>query len=459
MPLINLQGEREATTQDSEEYGKKVIEILNLRGYALEHDSNFEGTFEDKIFKNPKLDGDIKTIVEIKNTTLSLSDQNFLRELGQYAKIYQKKEFNFIIYARELTNITKWKKIFDIVKQDEKDINQLFEKVLKQDGFEKLDNIKFVEFINRTKVYQVSYSKLIQKIEELKQGNIFGPEPDYLKEEENLEYKKESIESNLYFVKSYPKHVFRCKFRTRLEIKNFWRNPRADTFVERGGYLYSIREFSSKIIKLFCDESTIEKVEWSQIQTWDDYNVFLGRLIKSQIILKAYDEKFYFDRNKKIIYKPHIDLKTEKFKVKLQSEKTRYLTRVFNKKDKTINFVLHRAIKFDIIKVGKDCFAVFNNFRVFSLDGKHIIIGDHAKRLNDKFLPLRAYNNTERSKLHFLVKAIGLTKYNILDTNQFFFESCLKLDIDCKAKVGEVFQENFDYEENIYPTLMEYFEE
>nr|MBA4405293.1 hypothetical protein [Nanoarchaeum sp.] len=460
MPLINLEGEREATTQDSEEYGKKVIELLNLRGYILEHDSNFEGTFEDKVFRNPKLDGNISTVIEIKDTSLGLNDKKFIVELGKYLLSYQKSQFNLIIYVRNLSNLDKWKKVFDSVKQEEKEVNNLFEKIKAQDKtFSKLKFENFKELINKTKVYQVSYPKLIQKIEELKQDNIFKTEQDYLIEDENLEYQKEELQGNFYFVKNYPKWIYGYKFKENISIKDFWKYSQADIFSEREGYLYCLREFSDEIINSYCDKSTYKKIEWSEIELWKDYEIFLRKIIKTQIILKAYDEGFYYDRRKKILYKPHKNLKEEKFKIKLQSEKTRYLTRVFRNSDSTINFVLHRGIKFNVMGINGEYFVVFNNFRVFSEDGKKIMIGDHAKRLNAKFMPIRAYNNMEKSKLHFLVKAIGLVKYNLLQRNQFFFDNCFKLDIECKTKNGEIFQENFDYEDNIYPTLKEFFEE
>ena len=44
MAWINLEGEREALTQNSEQYGKKVIEQLKLKDYYLEQ--TYKGYFD-----------------------------------------------------------------------------------------------------------------------------------------------------------------------------------------------------------------------------------------------------------------------------------------------------------------------------------------------------------------------------------------------------------------------------
>lgn len=67
MPIINLEGEREAKTIDSKFYAEKIVEYLQLRDYYLVTDATFDGCFEDLIFKRPKFDGDRETKVEIKN--------------------------------------------------------------------------------------------------------------------------------------------------------------------------------------------------------------------------------------------------------------------------------------------------------------------------------------------------------------------------------------------------------
>ncbi|WP_292462345.1 hypothetical protein [Methanolobus sp.] len=467
MPLINLEGEREATTQNSEEYGKKIIDFLNLQGYHLEHDSNIEGIFQDKVFRNPKLDGNKKTVVEVKDTDLSLNNKDFLVEYGKYFMIYSREIFNLFIFAKKIVNINKWKKIFDLATQSEDEILSFYEDI-KKCSSDKIDEYSiFKEFIIHTKIYQTTYDKLLQKIEQIKKDNIYDFEVDYLKDIEDLVYEPEILNSNLFIVKSFPDYIFKAKLKVN-SFTSLWKNPFANSFVAFNGILYSIREFPENILSEYCDENTYNKFKFTNIDLESERRL-VSQLIKSQIILNAFDNGFYYNRNKKSFYKPHFNLRIEKSKVKVEDEKSRVVSTVYIK-DGNLNFVSHRAVKIEVTRIENEYYVLFNNYRLFTNDGKHLIMGEGAKKLNSKFAPTKAFNDAEKSKLFFLIKAMGSLRIggstqSKLDNsnpstlkNQFVFEE-VTFKMPCKSKKGEVFEENYDYEENVYSKISDYYDE
>ena len=466
MPFINLKGEREATTQKSEEYGKKVIELLGLKGYFLEYDSNIEGTFQDKIFRNPKKDGNKKTVVEIKDTKLSMSDSTFLMEYAKYFLIYLKEDFNLFIFATDVANVRKWKQIFSLETQAESEVKALYNKMCDLLDDYKFDYDSFYKFINSTVIWQGDYTKLIQTIEQIKSDNIFDFNVSYLDDTEKLTYESEKLDSNLFLVNSYPKIIFKAKLKVNSKFNNFWKKSDADCFVQYKGILYSVEEIPDDVLEEFCELGSYGKFNFSNIDIIRE-SKFISQLIRSQIILNAFKNGFYYERDRNVLYKPHRDLSHDIQKVKVEDEQLRFLSKIYRKKDDgSINFFLHRGVTFKVMYLSGEFYGVFDTFRLFSSDGRRLITGKASKKLNDKFPPTMAYNDAEKSKLFFLLKAVGLPKWSssaqsslanfeTFSSNQFTFE-LVSFEIECKAQIGDIFNENFDYEDNFYTKISDY---
>lgn len=459
MALFNLEGEREATTQNSEEYGKKVIDYLNLQGYSLMNDSNIEGCFQDKIFKNVKLHGKKKTVVEVKDTKLSLTQKDFLLEFGNYFKINLKEEFNFFIFARQIASIEKWKKIFDLKRQNIKEV-QNFQKKIEEVLDEKLDSNLLLDFINSCNIYQASYDKLFQKIEQIRDSNKYDSDEDYLNTKDNLVYKTEELESNIFKITKIPEKVFRAHLKRKSKFNTIWTDRRAHQYYQYKEILYSLRKIDDDIIEKYCDSNQEEIKIKSLNLDKEDYQKIIQGLIRTFIICKGMDNKLYYDRKKSFFFSKQYDLTHEYFKKRIDKKKPMYLSRVFYKKskEKEVAFVMHRALRFQVSIINNDFFVIFDNFRIFTKDGKFMITGENAKKLNYKFAPTRSYNDAEKSKLFFLINNLTLNKYHFFYTNQFQFKQ-IKVTMPCKAEFGQIFEEKYDYEENKYPTLTEYFEE
>lgn len=376
-----------------------------------------------------------------------------------------KEEFNLFIFVREVANINKWKKIFDLSIQSEEELRHFYDKIKRVTELQDSNYGSFIKFINSTKVYQASYVKLFQKIEQIREDNVYDSGADYLEETENLVFQPEKLDSNCYLVKSFPESICLAELKSQVDLNSYWGNNSSKFHVPFKGILYSIREIPENLLSDYCEINSYRKINFCDIGLEStDKNSLISQLIRTQIIQKASEQGFRLFG--KSLYKPHTDFDCAISKIKVENEKLRYLSRIYFKEDGSINFIVHRALKFRTMVLNGHFFVLFDNYRLFSTDGKNIITGEHAKRLNYKFPPTKAFNDPEKSKMYFLLKAIGLqiSNSNILDFNQFNYKNQFTFErmifeMPCKVESGEIFDENFDYEDNYYPKLTDYFEE
>jgi len=88
---------------------------------------------------------------------------------------------------------------------------------------------------------------------------------------------------------------------------------------------------------------------------------------------------------------------------------------------------------------------IFNFFRLFTKDGREIIEGESAKRLNYGFRPTNSSNLQEHSVLDFLITLLDL-KTKTLNHQNFIATKSLELESPCKASEIELFDESPNYE-------------
>jgi len=462
MPIINLEGERESTTTGSEQYGKKIIEYLNEMGYSLEKDSNIHGIFQDKIFRRPSLDGVRETVVEVKNTKLSLSDKDFLSELGKYFLLYeaQKDENKFFmkIFVKQLANFSKWKKIFDILKYQKNESKKLFSHISKAMNDDELNKMlqhdfpTFEKFIKKIEIVSVSYDKLVQWIDKLKQEKLFDKDELILKEDANIEYTNDPIIGNIIPIKQIPQKLLIGEVDNSSKYWGFWD---ANEYVLYKEQLFSFKKIPPHIKGMLKNDVKVQDIDKLGFDE-DEMNDIKKRLAKSFIISKAANAGYYYNRKLNCIYFPHKDVKIKFNKIgDIFGRKKRIVSKVFykNEDEKEVNFVEHRALKFRIIQIEDSLYFVYNFFRLFTEDGKKIITGDYARRLHMKFRPTKAFNNIIKSKLDFLVTLLRLNSKDLLHNHYVRFEKPISLMVPCKPLSGEIFDEivtdiNYDWEES-----------
>ena len=468
LPIINLEGEREAKTQDSEFYGSKVIEYLQLRDYYLIKDSNFDGTFDDLTFRRPKFDGKLETKVEIKNTDLSLSDPDFLREFGDYFITYMNKDqeqFYMKFFVRKLRNFQKWKNIFESNKQNSDDVKIFKSMILKHIDVQQKEKIcsytesDFNNFISNCEITQVNYQKMIEKIDQLKKEKKFSTDQDYLIEKSNLIYEPEKIIGNIVRVEKLPEILFVGTLKLRSEFNNLWKRPDADHYVQYKSQLYSVKPINKNIINNYLNGSKYKKIKFSDINLGEDeYLIFKKRIVAAYVISKAASVGFYYNRRLHCLYSPHKNLSNQEHKIKeKRGGRHRSLSKVYYDEDRNVNFVAHKALKINVIDIDKELFIIFNNFRIFTTNGKRVIVGDSAKKLHSKFPPIKAYNNIEISRLNFLVGLLELNTLDFSHSNHVITSNNIELTVECQPERGEIYTDDFDYEGSLdyYSTFEE----
>ena len=106
MPFERLGKVRESLTINSELYKKHIIRYLEARGYYVKASSDVEGTFADTILTRK---GDTRDYwLEVKATTISLNDSDFLEQLAKYLASYlsrtKENRFRMIIACYQTIN-------------------------------------------------------------------------------------------------------------------------------------------------------------------------------------------------------------------------------------------------------------------------------------------------------------------------------------------------------------------
>src|SRR3990170_3395291 len=86
MPLERIGKLRESLTVSSEVYKKLVLRYLEARGYYVKASSDVEATLADAVLTRKGEPRDYW--LEVKETTVSLGDSSFLKQLADYLAKY-----------------------------------------------------------------------------------------------------------------------------------------------------------------------------------------------------------------------------------------------------------------------------------------------------------------------------------------------------------------------------------
>ncbi|CAG0966978.1 hypothetical protein METP3_01207 [Methanosarcinales archaeon] len=461
MTLINLEGEREAKTLSSYEYGEKIIEYLQLRDYYLIKDSNIDGIFQDKIFRRPKFDGVRETVLEVKYTELGLRDEDFLKEFAKYYILYMRQKeqnrFYFKVYARKLKNIEKWKDIFDEIKLLDTEIigfKKRIEDILDdttKSTFLSYSNEEFNDFLSDCEVVQAGHDRLIQEIEYLKNSKKFDTTEEYLIEKPHLIYEPETLTGNLVKVEKFPDEIFIGGIDYSKDFGNFWGRPDADQYVPYKNVLFSTKPFPDSIVENYLFSYSCAKANLSEyILDEEDLLNLKKKIIKSFIISKGSLVGCWFNRRADCLFFPHFNPHQNIQKIDGKSgHKRRIISRVYVKHDR-LNFVVHRALKFRVTDMNNELYIIFNSFRLFTEDGRKIIVGDNAKKLHYSFPPNKAFNNIEKSKLDFLVTLLDLRTRDWYHPSFIVTSEPIELIVPCHSISTQIFEEEDNHEGTLF---------
>lgn len=292
MPIYNLGSSREALHQSGERYKKAVSDWLESKGLTPYLDSAIEGTFEDLLFYEH---GQMKVVVECKNSDVRLHSEEFLIPFGwflsQYAQLPHESRFRFLFVARSIKPFKEAERVFTLA--DREGPKELLEKALEamkkskrelvQEAATRLadiDDATLKSFIHSAEIVQADYFRL----REITDDKTAIPSSSFLKslsqphelakrlhEMAKAPSQPETIASNIFSVVSMPAKVYYAPL--IIEVN------RASTlleFIDGMPYSFILRE--NKLLT-FSDLTDTENplcefVEYERIKSEDIGKVF-----------------------------------------------------------------------------------------------------------------------------------------------------------------------------------------
>ncbi|MHA1401379.1 MAG: hypothetical protein ACTSQE_13605 [Candidatus Heimdallarchaeaceae archaeon] len=419
MPYYNFKGARESKTMHSEAYKSEIEKYLAVAGYIKQNDSAIEGCLSDMIFKNPQLDGQRETYVEAKWTEFSVNNSVIRKEFIDYLLLYFRipadLRFKFFIFARDVSNESFHKDLFEKYKKNA--VLELYYKILKDlkgedyDLFVKLDYDEFIKFLWDTTLINSNIENLKMKILE-----ITGEYPleknvhlryKALTNTENICEKTEIIYSNAVKISKFSQiWMAETTYKDSNEIKETIEHPPPYYLYEnRLLSLYPFKDYNtlSEIIK----PNTIEKIS---IKSWIDdkdrrnvltalLNRSITKLCQLRGLYKTLDKNhiYYFpningDDSKEISW-----LMIEKYKEKGQiKRKERWCSRKVYKKyaEKSFHpYFMHIGLNISAIFIENEFYYTFLPKKVFTYDGINLVSSERKRVLEQKFrTPKYSYN-------------------------------------------------------------------
>jgi len=440
--FISLKGNRESLTRKSEEYKKKVIEYMKSRGYMLTHDSYFDGTLPDLIFKRIFIEGDKETWVETKNTELSLKDGKFLSELGRVFNAYihrnEPQRFNYFIFVKKCLSQRIWKNIFEETKvypDDVKNLMKSIEENLKGKDLENFKQHSFDElnyFVNDITLLEGDYANLSEDIDANIESEHFSVDSSLLRDISKVSTKTEKLLSNIMKVTSLPKVIWIAECKDKIG-SDFWKNNRDAIAYFHKNKIYSVRPISSKsTIHQYINSETVHKIN---IDKWVEdekiKNTILKYLIKSFIIYKGRKIGLtYYQEQECLFFQDH-----RPYMSPVHKYKNRVVSRTYT------GFIKHDALKLDVKQITKDFFVIFDLILLFTKNGRLVITGDESTKLHRKFRKSFTFNDSEMNKLLFWIKAFGFTTMTLNGEQEYF---TLSPPIQIESPVSYEGGEEFD---------------
>lgn len=456
MTFINLLGEREALTANSEQYKAKITNFMRKQGYVLVADSSVEGRFADLIFARPEVDGKTETWVEAKYEELSLSNKKFISELGKYYASYlsmnPESRFKFFMFIKRCKNLNVWKNIFDPAKEKLKEIERLFEKVIEFSQGDIAEKIRksgmdaFLEFIRDTRIYQGNYDSLCLKIDQIERQKEDLYQPSILDETSYLKDRPEFLTGNLLPVVRFPKWLWithGTKLGWREKAKLQWHGCCA----VRSNKVYSISSPNSYRGKSrFLSLSEWTKIPWDECLLEENARIdIVKELIKQFVISKGRKVGCMFDAETNSLFFVH-----ENTHDRTQKKFGRQVSRAYWKNSRQLYFVEHRSTKVYVKFLGGRFYVVLKPWRLFTKDGLVVIRGQRAKELHYNFPPKFEFNHVSLGWLKYWKEILKLDVRALDEENVFMISDFGKVEINCTSEDGMKFDDTQPSLDEIY---------
>jgi hypothetical protein len=404
MPFERLGKVRESLTINTELYMKHIIRYLEARGYYVKASSDVEGTFADTILTRK---GDTRDYwLEVKATTVSLGDSDFLEQLAKYLAAYlsrtKENRFKMIIACYLTINSAFFKTVFD--QFDPEAIRALIAKMLvlsdevtrktiEQASFEDIKS-----FFEDTDVKQVDLPFLLQAEEKLK------PTPPARPALSEVDYASKITEQfgDVLPLKSEDKiflNIFALEVPSKINIARTTYHSSDDIFVEKPDVSFPAFDLDNGRICCFNElikenplydfvvPESVESIDLKTFVTNHETQNTVIKILNRWIKAKCRKMGLIFDNRTKAYYYSKTDkedgLVSAKWKAPAK-ESTRELTRPMKKREK-INFWVHRSAIISAKTFWGEYFIQIKPRFLFSPDGNTLYESDKADKLDRNF--------------------------------------------------------------------------
>ena len=405
----NHQGGREASHHHGELYKDRVRRYWKARGYDLIADSKDDNITPDLIFRQAHEHGNIDIWIESKDTSLSRTDSDFIREFVTFIVEFQERSeenpFDLHIFARELEAVRKWEKIFKVSKQEEERVRKFHKRIKNEDEVSDVERDKFLSYsfedfqhfvTETTTIHQMSPGKLEQATEDLEKSDRY--DRDTFTEEREPINEREELEPNFAEIADPPEHIYIGN----VDVANFHNGVRqrmddTDPFRFESNKVYSLRppEEFPHYIEAVTEMDTISPRSFDEWASQDDVSDLASSLLLREICRQMV-ERYEFDDCVAFKYLGDYFLMFEHETLEKEREtvKERQVSRVFD--EGSSRFVYHRTAQLDILRFNDDYFLTVLVKDHFTDNGGlyTLIRGDNKKRLHEHFNQNR-YNNSQ----------------------------------------------------------------
>lgn len=410
MPIERIGKVRESLTVNSEEFKKAFVRFLKARGhYSVKASSDVEGTFADIILT--RKDEKREYWVEIKATTISLNNSDFLRQLAQYFAEYLRRtpenRFKFILACYKIVDFEYFQEIFD--KLNPKLITELVNRMVDLSP----PDIKSIIKKSSPKEWVVFFEEATVKEAELKGLEIgeakVKPKAPIRPSIEEADYSAHVV-TNFGEVSplNEPDTLFLNIFEMILPLKIY----SAKTPFESGQEILEDQQISFPAFDLtekriftfepfdkgnplfdFTIAGTTSELELNDFLENEKNTLIVKRIINRWIKRQCRSIGLYMDDRTSAFYYPRkLDgngVVSASWKPK-SKKSTRELTKPMKREGKTYYWV-HRAARIFVTNFCKKFYVQIKPRFLFSLDGLEILEGVEADT-KDRFFRKSIYN-------------------------------------------------------------------
>jgi len=417
MPIRRLRGRREALTINSEMYKKNIIQYLEARGYFVIASSDVESIFPDIIFQHQF--ESIENWLEVKATSVSLEDSDFIKQLSIYLREYLKRtpqnRFKFWLAAYKLIS-DSFEKVFENF--DEYKIRELIQKIISISDENIINIIQKADYSEIKQFFETSQIIEGEPEDITKSKSKISPEPPEIPQFDDVLYASKimnnyddiepAIQEHIGYTNLFPfllpSHLFisTTPFSNPQDIFNLNPQVRFPPFRLENKVIYTFEDIEHSIFRQYVNIHTIKK---DKLEVWidkDKKNQNILMYILNKWIDNACKESgMLYDKRTVTYYYPkpkgRIRYLSKTWITPKGIKKPRIVTNPY-KRNTIVNFWAHRSVQVKATKKWGNFYLRIRPRWLFSEDGCSILEGEKSDKL-DRFFRKSIYNRN-KNKLY-----------------------------------------------------------